>query len=366
MFYLGGWSKISLMPPFLQFLIRRIFAMFVSMVVITMILYAGVMLTPPEARARIYLPPGKGGERATEAFINVLIKQYHLDEPYLVQYWYWGKSLVTGSWGYSPTLRSDVLPALLHRTPATLELSFFSLILLIPLGLVSGLVAGWNQNSRFDGLFRVTAFLGTSTPTFILAMFLIAIFYVQLGWLAPGRMDVTTELDMTRTGFEHVTGMLTVDSLINGRPDILLIALRHLAMPVITLSLFHWATLSRVTRATVIGQRNKEYIVAARSRGVSEKSLLWKHAFRAIMAPSLTTMALSAANVVTSIFVVEIIFGLTGVSSVIVESMQSSPDAPAALGFAVYSVLMVVGLMFILDIVQAILDPRVRDEVMQA
>jgi len=84
------------------------------------------------------------------------------------------------------------------------------------------------------------------------------------------------------------------------------------------------------------------------------------------MAPSLTTMALSAANVVTSIFVVEIIFGLTGVSSVIVESMQSSPDAPAALGFAVYSVLMVVGLMFILDIVQAILDPRVRDEVMQA
>jgi peptide/nickel transport system permease protein len=137
-------------------------------------------------------------------------------------------------------------------------------------------------------------------------------------------------------------------------------------MPVITLSLFHWATLSRVTRATVIGQRNKEYIVAARSRGVSERSLLWKHALRAIMAPSLTTMALSAANVVTSIFVVEIIFGLTGVSSIIVESMQSSPDAPAALGFAVYSVLMVVGLMFILDIVQAILDPRVRDEVMQA
>jgi len=353
------------MPPFLQFLVRRFFAMFVSLVVITMILYAGVMLTPPEARATLYVPPGKGGERATEAFINTIIEKYHLNDPYLVQYGYWAKSLVMGSWGYSPTLRSDVLAALLHRTPATLELSIYSLLFLIPLGLASGLVAGWRSNGWFDGIFRSLAFLGTSTPPFILSMFLIAIFYVQLGWFSPGRMDVTTDLLMTRIGFVDFTGFLTIDSLLNGRPDIFLIAIKHLVMPVITLSLFHWATLGRVTRATVIGQCNKEYIVAARSRGVSEKNLLWKHALRAIMAPSLTTMVISAASVVTSIYVVEIIFGLTGVSSVIVESMQSSPDAPAALGFAVYSVLMVVGLMFILDIAQAVLDPRVRDEVLK-
>jgi peptide/nickel transport system permease protein len=353
------------MPPFLQFLIRRIFAMFVSLVVITMVLYAGMMLTPPEARARIYLPPGKGGERATEAFINTLIKKYHLDEPYLVQYGYWAKSLVTGEWGYSPTLRGEVLPELLRRTPATLELSIYSLLLLIPLGLANGMVAGWRQNGWFDGLFRGIAFWGTSMPPFILSMFLIAVFYVQLGWFAPSRMDVTTDLLMTKIGFVDYTGFLTLDSLLNGRMDILLVALRHLVMPVFTLSLFHWATLGRVTRSTVIGQRNKEYIIAARARGVNEKNLLWKHALRAILAPSLTTMALSAASVVTSIFVVEIIFGLTGVSSVIVESMQNSPDAPAALGFAVYSVLMVVGLMFILDVAQAILDPRVRDEVLK-
>ena len=354
------------MPPFLQFLIRRIFAMFVSLVVITLVLYAGVMLTPPEARARIYLPPGKGGERATEAFINTLIEKYHLNDPYLVQYGYWVRSLLTGEWGYSPTLRADVLPALLHRTPATLELSIFSLLLLIPLGLANGLVAGWRPNGWFDGLFRGAAFFGTSMPPFIFSMVLISIFYVQLGWLAPGRMDVTTDLLMTKIGFVDYTGFLTIDSLLNRRLDILLVALRHLAMPVFTLSMFHWATLGRVTRATVIGQRNKEYIIAARARGVNEKTLLWKHALRAILAPSLTTMALSAASVVTGIFVVEIIFGLTGVSQVIVISMQSYPDAPAALGFAVYSVLMVVGLMFVLDVVQALLDPRVRDEVFKA
>lgn len=354
------------MPPFLQFLIRRIFAMFVSLVIITMVLYAGVMLTPPEARARLYLPPGKGGERASEAFVNTLIEKYHLNDPYLVQYGYWARSLLTGEWGYSPTLRADVLPALLHRTPATLELSIFSLLLLIPLGLANGLVAGWRPHGWFDGLFRGAAFFGTSMPPFIFSMVLISIFYVQLGWLAPGRMDVTTDLLMTKIGFVDYTGFLTIDSLLNRRLDILLVALRHLAMPVFTLSMFHWATLGRVTRATVIGQRNKEYIIAARARGVNENRLLWKHALRAILAPSLTTMALSAASVVTGIFVVEIIFGLTGVSQVIVISMSSVPDAPAALGFAVYSVLMVVGLMFILDVAQALLDPRVRDEVFKA
>jgi peptide/nickel transport system permease protein len=98
---------------------------------------------------------------------------------------------------------------------------------------------------------------------------------------------------------------------------------------------------------------------------VNETRLVWRHALRAILAPSLTTIALSAASIVTGLFVVEIIFGLTGISEVIIISMRGYPDAPAAMGFAVYSVLMVLGLMFILDVVQAALDPRVREEVLK-
>jgi len=354
------------MPPFLQFLIRRFFSVFISLIIITMILYAGVMLTPPEARARLYLSPGTGGDRATEAFINTIIKARHLDEPYLVQYAYWMRSLATGDWGYSPTLRGNVLSELIRRTPATLELAFYSLLLLIPLGLASGLMAGWHPNRLFDGLFRSVAFFGTSMPPFIFSMILISIFYINLGWFAPSRMDVFTGLEMDRSGFISFTGFLTFDSLLNGRFDFFLVALRHLAMPVITLSMFHWATLGRITRATIITQRGKEYITAARARGVSERKLVWRHALRAVLAPTLTTMTFSAASIVTSIFVVEIIFGLTGVSDVIVIAMSSSPDAPAALGFAVYSVIMVMGLMFILDVLQAALDPRVREEVYKA
>jgi ABC-type dipeptide/oligopeptide/nickel transport system permease component len=352
------------MSPFLRFIIRRLLQIPVSLLIITMVLYSGVMLAPPEARARLYLPKGKGGERVTENFISSTIKQNHLDEPYLVQYAYWVRSLLTSSWGYSPTLHDDVLPSLLRRTPVTLELALYSLLLLIPFGLASGLIAGWRPNHWIDGIFRSSAFFGTSMPSFIFALILLSIFYVKLGWFSPGRIEVTTAMEMARSGFVNYTGVLTLDSLLNYRFDIFVTALRHLAMPVFTLSLFHWATLGRITRSIVIGQQNKEYIIAARARGIGERRLLWRHVLATILAPSLTTIALSAASIITGTFVVEIIFGLAGISQVIVISMQSLPDAPAALGFAVYSVLMVIGLMFVLDLVQAVLDPRVRDEVL--
>lgn len=354
------------MPLFIQFILRRLFTAFVSLIAITMLLYAGVMLTPPEARARLYLPQVSGEGPASQALIQSVIKKHHLDQPYLVQYSYWVRSLLTGSWGYSPTLREYVLPALLRRTPVTLELALYSLLLLIPLGLISGFIAGWRPNQRFDNLFRSLAYFGTSMPPFIFSIILMAIFYVQLGWFAPEQMDVTTELEMMRSGFVNYTGALTLDSLLNHRFDIFLLAMRHLAMPIMTLSMFYWATLGRVTRATVIGQRNQEYIIAARARGISERRLMWRHALRAILAPTLTTMAISASSIVTSSFVVEIIFVLPGVSQVIVKAMRGLPDAPASLGFAVYSVIMVISLMFVLDVLQAFLDPRVRDEVLKA
>jgi peptide/nickel transport system permease protein len=355
------------MPPFLRFVTRRLLQIPISLLIITMILYGGVMIAPAEARAYLYVPRGKGGERtASENYMRSLIKQHHLDEPYLVQYAYWVRSLFTSSWGYSPTLQDDVLPSLLRRTPVTLELAFYSLLLLIPLGLASGLIAGWRPNHWIDGIFRSSAFFGTSMPPFIFALMLLSIFYVKLGWFAPGRIEVTTGMEMARSGFVNYTGLLTLDALLNFRFDIFWIALRHLAMPVFTLSLFHWATLGRITRSIVIDQHKKEYIIAARARGIGERKLLWKHVLSTIFAPSLTTIALSAASIVTGTLVVEIIFGLPGISQVIAISMSSFPDAPAALGFCVYSVLIVMVLMFVLDLIQAALDPRVRDEVLKA
>jgi ABC-type dipeptide/oligopeptide/nickel transport system permease component len=353
------------MPPLLAFTLRRLVAIPFLLLVITLLLYGGVMLTPPEARASLYMPKGKGGERAGPNVMLGIIKRNYLDQPFLVQYSHWIGNLVRGDWGYSPSLGEDVLPALLSRTPATFELAFYSLLLFIPLGLINGLSSGWHRGQWSDSVFRVLAYLGTSVPTIILALMFISFFYVRLGWVGPGRLDIGLEYNLPKSGFAAYTGLLTLDGLLNGRLDVVQNSFAHLLLPVVTLSLFHWATLGRITRATIINEKDKEYILAARARGIQERPLKWKHAYRNILSPGITSVALAAANIITGVYVVEIIYNLNGVSNVIVRAIKGVPDAPAALGFAIYSVLVVVVIVFILDIVQAILDPRVRDEVLQ-
>ena len=356
------------MPQFLQFLVRRLFFILISLFIITFVLYSGVMLTPPETRARLYMPNSNRmrTEEQEQRSIKILIRTYHLNEPLPIQYAFWVKSLFEGSWGYSPSLRDDVLPSLLRRTPATAELTLFSLLLFVPLGLLAGAVSGWRQGKPFDSGFRGAAFFGTSIPPFILALIFMAVFYVQLNWFGPGRLSNSTRFETQEESYRSPTGFVTIDALANGRYDILEEAFRHLAMPTMTLALFHWATLGRLTRSAIIEVRKKEYIISARARGIAEHRLLWKHAFQNALTPALTSMGLSAASLMTGIFVVEIIYGFNGVSEVITKAMSGIPDTPAALGFAVYSVILVLVLMFILDIVQALLDPRVQDEVLRS
>ena len=356
------------MPPFLQFVIRRFVAVPISLIIITMVLYGGVMLTPPEGRATLYYPSHMNpdmSEKQLFQYQESIVERYHLREPFLVQYGYWLQSLFDGTWGYSPSIREPVLPALLKRTPVTMELTMYSLLMLIPIGLVSGVLAGWKRSGIFDTIFRGVAFLGTSTPSFILALVFLSAFYINLGWFAPGRISLNYAIEFAKGTFSNYTGMLTIDSLLNGRFDIFKDAWKHLAMPVFTLSLYHWATLSRIARASTISEHGKEYILAARARGIKERRVIWRHAFRNMLSPSLTSIALSATSIITGVFVAELIYDFKGVSSVILASMSGIPDAPAALGFAIYTVILVQILMFLLDVFQAALDPRVREGVLK-
>jgi peptide/nickel transport system permease protein len=356
------------MPPFLQFVIRRFLIIPISLLIITMVLYAGVMLTPPDARASLYFPPNMNPnmtEAQLKRYTELIIKHHHLRDPFLVQYGYWVQSLLSGSWGYSPTMKTEVLPALVERTPATLELTFYSLLLFIPLGLVSGVIAGWKPYGWRDNLFRVMAFIGMAIPPFVLAIIFLSIFYKDLEWFAPDRLSTIFGYEITRESFHSLTGFITIDSLINGRLDIFKDSLRHLAMPVLTLCIYNWAVLGRVTRTTVMELRNKEYIVSARARGFSENRVMWRHGFRSVLAPSLTSIGLSAASLLTGAFIVEIIYSTHGISEVLANSMKTVPDAPAVLGFSVYSVILVLTLMFFVDVLQAILDPRIREEVLK-
>jgi len=352
------------MPPLLKYLLRRALLVPVSAFIISLLLYAGVMLTPAEVRADLYMPSNLNQNLTEEDIARLkekIITRYHLREPFPVQYGYWALSILRGEWGYSPSLKAEVLPALLQRTPATAELAFYSLLMFVPLGLLSGGLAGWHKNSAPDFSLRLLAFLSTSLPPFILALVMLSFFYIGLEWFAPGRLSNALGYQLNPQNFRAYTGMYSLDGLLNGRPDVTLDALRHLAMPVFTLSLYHWATLTRITRASMVAQRGQEYITAARARGIHGNRLVWKHAFRNTLAPSLTSLTLSAASLLTGVFVVEIIYIYNGVSFVILRAMQGIPDAPAVLGFSVYIVSLTLGLMFALDVLQALADPRIRE-----
>jgi peptide/nickel transport system permease protein len=239
-------------------------------------------------------------------------------------------------------------------------LTLYSLLFFIPLGLLSGGWAAWQQGRRVDRSFRMAAFTATSLPTFITALVLLAIFYVALHWFPPERLSISNSQVLYSDSWRSYTGLLTIDGLLNRRLDITLDALRHLVLPVLTLSMAHWATLGRITRALMIEELQKDYIVAAKARGVPNYSLIWGHAFRNTTAPALASSALSAASLFTGVIIVEIIFGFRGVSELLL-SVSGTADAAPVMGFGVYSVLVVLLIMFALDVAQGLLDPRIRE-----
>lgn len=348
----------------LKFFLRRLLAIPVTLFFITAVLYGIIMLAPAEERAMLYWPPRTRSNMSAEleqTKLNQIIEENGLNKSYPQQYFHWVSGLVRGDWGFSPVLNDDVLDVLLNRTPVTAELTLYSVLFLIPLGLISGVVSGWRQGSRVDSQFRLAAFAATSIPPFILGLFLLSIFYVGLNWFPPGRTGILELALKSRNTIKPFTGLLTIDGVLNGRFDVTFDAFRHLVLPVFTLSLAHWATLGRVTRAAMINEKGKEYVTAAHARGLRRRTVVWRHAFRNALLPALTSTILSAASLVTSVFVIEKVFNLKGLSEMITWGMNGTPDAPLALGFAVYSVLIVMPLMLLLDFAKALIDPRVRE-----
>lgn len=360
------------MSSFFIFFLKRLALIPLTLLLVTAVLYSFIYTIPAEERAAMFFPPRIPQtitQTQIENFINGVIAEHGLDKSYPEQYLSWMSDIIKGDWGWSPTFNAPVLELLKLRASATLELTFYSLLALIPLGLISGVISGWRPGSSLDTSFRFTAFLGTSIPPFILGLFLLSIFYVGLGWFAPGRTGFY-ELSMSNSTFEHFTGFLTLDGLLNGRYDITLDAFRRLVLPVFTLSLAHWATLGRVTRVSIMNEAGKEYLLAAKARGLRRRSVVWRHAFRNVLAPALTTSYLSITTLITGVLVVEIVFDYKGISELITKGISGSvyigqitvPDTSLAMGFAVFSSLLVVPIMLLLDVVKAAVDPRIREE----
>ena len=355
------------MLPLSGFFARRLIALPVTILVITAALYGLTMLAPPERRAYLYLPKNIDpfDVLSDSPMLQALIKENHLDDPFPVQYFNWLSKMVQGNWGISIWSKRDVLEYLVVRTPVTVELMLVSALTFIPLGIVAGVLAAARRGRRVDRGMQLAAAAGTSIPLFVMALVLMAFFYVGLRWFPLGRISDASNIVIRSDAFQTYTGLLTIDGLLNGRLDITLDALRHLVLPVTTLSLAQWATLSRVTRVSVVDQLDMDYVTVAYGKGLPTRRVVWGHAMRNALVPILTSSALSAASLVTGVYLVELMFNLHGISDIFrVTAVQATTfntfDPAPAMGLAVYTVLIVLAITFVLDVMQTVVDPRLH------
>lgn len=352
------------MISLLKYLVGRIFFAIITLVVLSVVVFGVIYTAPLEARVAVYMPGNiplriLNDEAAYNALKERVIEQNHLNESFATQYLNWARNFITNNWGWSPTV-GPVLPALISRTPATAELTLYSMLLIIPLTLASGIYAARKRDKPADLILRSLAMAAGAIPLFIMAFFLMTVFYINLKWSTLTGLDIGWL--QTTGGFHPYTGMMTIDGLLNGRMDVTLTAFRKLLLPVVTIAATQWALLSRITRSATIEELNKEYVLAAKSRGASAHLIVWRHVLKNTLSVFLANTALSAASIITGVFIVERIFLWPGVSDILFRTGTFVPDSSAVIGFTIYSVLAVLLIMLILDMIQAAINPLISQE----
>ena len=295
------------------------------------------------------------GERASQSTYDAGYRDLGLDRPLLVQFGLYLWDVVRGDFGSSLLAARPVADDIARVFPATLELATLGVLMGIVAGVPLGVVAAVRQGSWVDQVARVVALVGYSMPIFWLGLMGLLVFYGILGWVGgPGRLDIFYEgLVPDRTG------MILIDSAIAGQWDVHRNAWSHLILPAGLLGYFSLAYISRMTRSFMLEQLSSEYVTAARVKGLSERAVIWRHAFRNIRVQLITVIALSYANLLEGSVLTEIIFSWPGIGSYITNALLAA-DMNAVLGGTV-----VVGLVFVClnvasDLLYRVLDPRAK------
>ena len=263
--------------------------------------------------------------------------------------------VIQGDLGTSLRTNNPVLTDLANVFPATLELATWGIVIGIVLGVPLGVLGAVRKDSWIDNLIRFVGLIGYSMPIFWLGIMGLLIFYAKLDWLpGPGRLDFGYEDLVT-----PITGIMTVDTLIEGDTDMFWNAVSHLILPAALLGYYSLAYISRMTRSLMLSQLRQEYMLTARVKGVPERRIIWKHAMGNIMVPLLTVIALSYGNLLEGSVLTETVFTWHGIGLYITDSIFGQ-DLPAVMGGTV-----VVGFVYILintatDLLYRFLDPRAK------
>ncbi len=295
------------------------------------------------------------GDNAPEAVIQRVRAEMGLDQPLFVQFFHYIGQVLHGDLGNSILTRNPVTTDIARYFPATLELATAALLLAAVIGIPLGVWAAVRQGSLTDQIIRVICLAGHSVPTFVLALISLLIFYAALGIApGPGRQDIIFQ-DMV----PHVTGILTIDTLIDGDMDAFWDALAHMAQPVIILAYFSMAYITRMTRAFMLDALKGEFVVTARAKGLSGTAVIWKHAFPTVAVQLVTVLALTYAGLLEGAVVTETVFSWPGLGQYLTVSLMNA-DMNPVVGATLLIGVIYVGLNLLADILYKVLDPRVR------
>ena len=293
------------------------------------------------------------GQQATQEQVQQIRENMGLDKPIFVQYGLFLKDALRGDLGDSIVTGRPVTTELLTRLPATLELTTFAMLIAILVGIPVGVISAVRQYSLLDKSTSVLALTGISMPIFWLAMILVVIFGVNLELLPfPGRLDPTT-------GITAITGLVLVDSLLTLNFAGFWDGLLHLIMPALALATIPMAVIMRMTRSSMLEVMNEDYVRTARAKGVVPWRVVFKHALRNAMLPTITVIGLQAGLLMGGAIITETIFSWPGIGLYAYNSI-SARDYASVQGVVLYGALLFVLINLLVDILYAILDPRVR------
>ena len=256
--------------------------------------------------------------------------EFHLDDPFLQQYWSWVGNALHGDFGRSIRSGQRVTEVIAERFPVTLLLAVYAFVLTAVIGIPAGLASGVRRGRKLDRTVTFTSLIGLSAPTFAVAVLLIYVFAIWLGWFPPFGAG-------------------------EGLGD----RIYHTTLPAITLAIGSIAIVSRQTRAASMDVATRDYVTFARARATGSSTIWRRYVLRNAALPVITVAGLVFAFALTGAVLVEYAFALPGIGALLVESVQRL-DLPVVQAVALFTAVLVLSVNLVVDVTYFLLDPRLR------
>jgi len=332
----------------IKFILHRLALIVPTFIGITIVAFGLVRLLGSDPVALLAGERVMSPERHAE-----LSHQFGFDRPIWEQYADFVLSALQGDFGISIRTKTAVLDQFLTLFPATVELAIFAMLLAIAIGIPAGIFAAIKRGSWFDQVTMGTALVGYSMPIFWWGLLLIIVFSGMLGWTpVSGRIGLQFFL-------KPITGFMTIDSLIYGKWDAFISALRHLILPSIVLGTIPLAIIARQTRSAMLEVLGEDYVRTARSKGLPPRRVIGLHAFRNALIPVITTIGLQVGMLMAGAILTETIFSWPGIGKWMIEAIGRRDYATVQGGLLIVAIIVMV-VNLVVDVLYALVNPRIR------